>query len=175
MTDMDLDATIGDIDEALAQWGADVPERHGPIVGGRWTLYDSELPITALGGSCAVTGISVEPGRRFVDIGFGVDNDTPNGDVCLAEVYVAELGRAIGMVSGEEHEAALRELEELRAEVEFLRQSAEEQAVDTGTDLGDVKASLERIEAAGTRIETELSRRKGGRPSKTTNKEKQGT
>lgn len=159
MTDMDLDAAIGEIDEALEQWGADVPERHGPIVGGRWTLYDSELPITALGGSCAVTGIPVEPGRRFVDIGFGVDNDTPNGDVCLAEVYVRELGAAVGMVPGDVHEEVLRELEELRGEVEALREQVAAEPVD-----GDVLAAL-------GRIEDELTRRKGGRPKKEPTKE----
>lgn len=136
----------------------------GAVVGGRWTLYDGELPVGAWGAVCAVTGKPPEEGVRFVDIGFTVLNDTPNGDICLCEEYVAELGAAIGMVPADEHESVLRRLEEAEGELAFMRQVAEGPRFDEGAEgQGLVLAALERIEA-------ELARRKGGRP--TTNKEK---
>lgn len=137
----------------------------GAIVGGRWTLYDGELPVGAWGSVCAVTGKPPEEGVRFVDIGFTVLNDTPNGDVCLCEEYVAELGAAIGMVPADEHEMVLRRLEEVEGELAFMRQVADaEPRFDEGqSGQGLVLAALERIEA-------ELARRKGGRP--TNNKER---
>ena len=93
---------------------------------GRFTVWDSSLPISALGGGCPITGKPVTPGQRFVETGFEVTDSTPNGDLCLAVEYVEEMARGVGMVDLKHHETlgmlyaeAVEEIDTLRAELAY--------------------------------------------------------
>lgn len=165
----EVDAIVGDIDVMLAEVGAGgggvveagVPDP-GPVVGGRWTLYSGELPVGAWGATCAITGIPPGPGQRFVDIGFGVDNDTPNGDICLHESYVREIGFAVGLVDPVALEVANEVIEDQAGriadlEAEVARLSAGGAPDGLVLDVAEIKAGVRDVLA-------ELERRKGGRP-----------
>ena len=163
--------------EALTATGEPAERPAGAHVGGRWILHDSDLPFTAIGGRCMVTGVSPKPGQRFFEIGVEVRDDTPNGDVCLSEGYIVEMATAVGMVSADRHAAALAEIDNLTARL--AEQEAKYQALKDTTpaqlDTAKAIADLERQVAwiAG-HLASEASQ-KASTTRKSTSKQQQPT
>lgn len=146
---MNLDHGLDDHDTGRALVAAPAP----PFVGGRWTLYTGELPVGAMHNACAITGKAPEPGARFVDIGFVVDDDTPNGDICLHEEYVRELGYAVGLIDRDLLDDAIvtltalnEEIEQLRAELDLARDREPEP--DLPAWATEIKAAVDDLAAA---------------------------
>ena len=132
---------------------------------GRFTVWTESLPISALGGCCAITGKSPAPGERFVETGFEVTDSTPNGDVCLAVEYVEEMARGVGMVDLARHEAvveslaeALEEIDTLRAEIAYREQVAPEAVA-----IADLARMVEEMVAQQAEVLAVLPKPKPGR------------
>lgn len=95
-------------------------------------LPADQLPVTAMFNACAITLSGPEVGERWLDIDFGVDDATPNGDLFVREAIVREWGALMGMVDATELsaleaqiDACERELEAAREELGVAQQFAE--------------------------------------------------
>lgn len=75
---------------------------------------------SAIGGACFATGAARRPNERVVDIGVGVDNSTPNGDIFLSESFCKEIAHAIGFLDP----SAIRHSQEYALEQQRISEKA---------------------------------------------------